>query len=248
MSKTMVITGASRGLGAAIARGAAREGYRVAINYLNSAAEAEALRDELTTAGAEAVAIRADVSTADGVAHLFAEVDRQLGRLDVLVANSGISGPMLSIEQLDQLGFNAVMAANVNSLVFTTREAVLRMSRKYGGEGGAIVVMSSVATRLGGRPGMLAYTVSKGACDAFTVAMARELAETGIRINALRPGMIKTSMHDVYGGTDALMPFIPQIPLRRLGEPEDVAEAVLFLASDKSSYIHGTIIDISGGR
>ena len=248
MKKVMVITGGSRGLGAAIARGAAREGYRVAINYLNSTDEAEALRDELSDLGSEAVAIQADVSTQQGVELLFSEVDRLLGRVDVLVANSGISGPMLSIEKLEQKGFNEVMAANVNGVVFSTREAVLRMSRKHGGEGGAILIMSSVATRLGGRPGMLAYTVSKGACDAFTIAMARELAETGIRINALRPGMIKTSMHDVYGGTDALTPFIPQIPLRRLGEPEDVAEAVLFLVSEKAAYIHGATLDIGGGR
>ena len=248
MNKTMVITGASRGLGAAIARGAAREGYRVAINYLNSTAEAEALRDELIAAGAEAVAIKADMSTQDGVDHLFNEVDRQFGRPNVLIANSGISGPMLPIEQLEQKGFNAVLAANINSVVFSAQAAVLRMSRKHGGEGGAILVMSSVATRLGGRPGMLAYTISKGACDAFTVAMARELADTGIRINALRPGMIKTSIHDAYGGSDALAPIIPQIPLRRLGEPEDVAEAALFLVSEKAAYIHGAILDIGGGR
>lgn len=248
MNKTMVITGASRGLGAAIARGAAREGYRVAINYLNSSAEAEALRDELIGMGTEAVAIQADMSTQRGVEHLFSEVDRLFGRLDVLIATSGISGPMLPIEQLEQQRFNEVMAANVNSVVFSAQAAVQRMSRKHGGEGGAILVMSSVATRLGGRPGMLAYTISKGACDAFTVAMARELAETGIRINALRPGTIRTSIHDAYGGSAALAPIIPQIPLRRLGEPEDVVGAALCLVSDKAAYIHGAILDIGGGR
>lgn len=248
MPKTMVITGASRGLGAAIARGAARDGYRVAINYLNSASEAEALRDELATDGAEAVAIRADMSTAEGVQHLFAEVDRVFGSIDVLIANSGVSGAMLSIEELDPASFAAVMAANVNSVVFAAREAVLRMSSKHGGNGGSIVVMSSIAARLGGRTGMLAYTVSKGAVDAFTLAMARELAGTGIRINALRPGMIDTAIHDSYGGTAALAKFTSMIPLGRVGQPDEVAEAALFLASEKASYIHGAILDIGGGR
>ena len=248
MPKTMVITGASRGLGAAIARGAAREGYRVAINYLNSTSEAEALRDEITATGVDAVAIRADMSTTEGVQHLFAEVDRVFGSIDVLIANSGISGAMLSIEDLDPASFAAVMAANVNSVVFAAREAVLRMSSKHGGKGGSIVVMSSIAARLGGRPGMLAYTVSKGAVDAFTVAMARELSGTGIRINALRPGMIDTSIHDAYGGTAALAKFTSMIPLGRVGQPDEVAEAALFLASDKASYIHGAILDIGGGR
>ena len=248
MPKTMVVTGASRGLGAAIARGAAREGYRIAVNYLNSEREAEELCSELAEIGAEAVAIRADMATSDGILHLFAEVDRVFGPLDVLIANSGIAGPKLSIEELDPASFAAVMAANVNSLVFSAREAVLRMSRKHGGSGGSIVVMSSVATRLGGRPGMLAYTVSKGAADAFTLAMARELAGTGIRINALRPGMIDTSIHDAYGGRAALENFTGLIPLGRIGEPNEVAEAALFLASDKASYIHGAILDIGGGR
>ena len=248
MPKTMVVTGASRGLGAAIARGAAREGYRVAINYLHSASEAEALRDEIAATGADAVAIRADMSAPDGAQHLFAEVDRAFGSVDVLIANSGVSGAMLSIEDLDLASFTAVMAANVNSVVFAAREAVLRMSSKHGGKGGSIIVMSSIAARLGGRPGMLAYTVSKGAVDAFTVAMARELAGTGIRINALRPGMIDTAIHDIYGGTASLAKFTSMIPLGRVGEPDEVAEAALFLASDKASYIHGAILDIGGGR
>lgn len=248
MSKTMVITGASRGLGAAIARGAARDGYRVAINYLNSEAKAEALRDELAGEGADVAVIRADVSTAEGVAHLFGEVDRIFGGLDVLIANSGITGPMLSIEELDHAGFSAVMAANVSSLVFCVREAVLRMSRKHGGKGGSIVVMSSLASKLGGRPGMLAYTISKGAADAFTIAMTRELTDTGIRINALRPGMINTAIHDIYGGMAALAPLLPTIPLKRFGEPDEVAEAALWLASDKASYVHGAILDLGGGR
>ena len=248
MAKTMVITGSSRGLGAAIARGAAREGYNVAINYLNSETEAVALREELCAAGVDAIAVQADVSTAVGVECLFTEVDRHFGTLDVLIANSGIAGPLLSIEQLDEASFEGVMAANVNSLVFSTRQAVLRMARKNGGSGGSIVVMSSVAARLGGRPGMLAYTVSKGAADAFTLAMARELAGTGIRINALRPGMINTSIHDVYGGMAALAKFTDMIPLGRIGEPDEVADAALFLASDKASYIHGAILDVGGGR
>ena len=248
MPKTMVITGASRGLGAAIARCAAREGYRVVINYLNSVVEADALCGELTASGAEAVAIRADMSTNTGVLHLFSEVDRVFGTLDVLIANSGIAGPMLSIENMTHASLAAVMAANVESLVFSTREAVLRMSSKHGGKGGSIVVMSSIAARLGGRPGMLAYTISKGAADAFTLAMARELAGTGVRINALRPGMIDTSIHDAYGGTEALAKFTSLIPLGRIGEPDEVAEATLFLASDRASYIHGAILDIGGGR
>jgi NAD(P)-dependent dehydrogenase (short-subunit alcohol dehydrogenase family) len=248
MSKTIVITGSSRGIGAAIARAAIRDGYRTVINYARSAQEATALEADLRAQGGDVVAIQADVSTSDGAARLFAEVDARFGGVDVLVANSGITGAMMPIEEVDEQELGAVFAANVNSLFFCSREAVRRMSTKHGGKGGTIVAMSSIAARLGGMRGMLAYTASKGAVDAFTVGMARELVGTGIRFNAVRPGMIDTSIHAVRGGRAALDQIAPTIPLGRIGEPEEVAEAVLWLASGQASYVQGAVVDVSGGR
>ncbi|NWB97018.1 SDR family oxidoreductase [Pseudomonas gingeri] len=248
MTKTIVITGGSRGIGAAIARAAACEGYRTVINYHRSQAEAEALRSELVEQGAEVITVQADVSTSEGAAKLFSEVDSVFGSIDVLIANAGITGAMVPIEEFDEERIATVLASNVHSLVFCAREAVRRMSTKHGGKGGSIVVMSSVAARLGGMRGMLAYTVSKGAADAFTLGMSRELIGTGIRINALRPGMIETGIHDVIGGKAALAQAAPMIPLGRIGHPDEVAEAALWLASDKASYVHGALLDITGGR
>lgn len=248
MSQRIIVTGASRGIGAAIARLAAVRGHRVVINYNRSADEAQALADELTATGAEVLVVQADVSTSDGAAKLFAETDARFGGVDALIANSGVTGDMVPIEEFDEAKLMTVMAGNVHSLFYCGREAVRRMSTANGGSGGAIVVMSSVASRLGGMRGMLAYTVSKGAADAFTLGMSRELADTGVRINALRPGVIDTSIHAVRGGAAALEQIAKTVPLRRIGQPEEVAEAALWLASDAASYVHGAILDIGGGR
>lgn len=248
MAKVVVVTGASRGIGAAIARLAAKRGNLVAVNYARSRVEAEALCLELAGTGGKAVAIEADVSRSEGAAHLFREVERLLGPPDVLIANSGITGALTSIEDVEEEALEELFRTNVHSLFFCAREAVRRMSTNHGGRGGAIVVMSSTAARHGGRPGLVAYTASKGAADAFTLGLAKELSGTGIRVNALRPGVIKTSIHDIYGGDAAITAIAPTIPLQRVGTPEEIAEAALWLASESASYVHGALLDIGGGR
>jgi NAD(P)-dependent dehydrogenase (short-subunit alcohol dehydrogenase family) len=223
--KTMVITGAGRGIGAALARLAAQRGYAVAVNYARNAAAADALVDAITAAGGEAVAIQADVSQQAGAAHLFEQVDKRLGRVDVLVNNAGIVGRTALIG-----------------------EAVKRMSTRHGGPGGVIVNLSSAAARHGGFPKEIAYASSKGAVDAFTLGLAKEVARDGIRVNALRPGIIETTMHDAHGGQATIDAVGATVPIGRAGVPDEVAEAVLWLASPASSYVHGALIDVSGGR
>jgi NAD(P)-dependent dehydrogenase (short-subunit alcohol dehydrogenase family) len=202
----------------------------------------------LKSLGADVEAIKADVSSLAGAQALFAAVDQRFGRPDVLVANAGVTGPLMRVEDVEEREIATLLAVNVSSLFYCSREAIRRMSTTYGGKGGSIVVLSSAAARHGGRPGTVAYTASKGAADAFTLGLARELAGSGIRVNALRPGVIATSIHEVYGGDAALEQLAPSIPLGRIGEPTEVAEAALWLASEQASYVHGATLDIGGGR
>ena len=247
MSQIIVVTGGARGIGAATARLAATRGHSVAINY-RCGPEAPALAEELRAMGADVEAIRADVSSLAGAQALFTAVDRRFGGLDVLVANAGVTGPLMPVEDVEEEEISALLAVNVSSLFYCSREAIRRMSVMHGGKGGSIVVLSSAVARHGGRPGMVAYTASKGAADAFTLGLARELAGSGIRVNALRPGVIATSIHDVYGGEAALEQIAPSIPLGRVGEASEVAEAALWLASEQASYVHGALLDVGGGR
>jgi NAD(P)-dependent dehydrogenase (short-subunit alcohol dehydrogenase family) len=247
LTQTIVVTGAARGIGAATARLAARRGYAVAINY-RAGPEAPTLADELRAEGADVEAIQADVSTLAGARSLFAAVDRRFGGLDVLIANAGITGPLMRVEDVEEEALSHLLAANVSSLFYCSREAIRRMSTVRGGKGGSIVILSSAAARHGGRPEMVAYTASKGAADAFTLGLARELAGSGIRVNALRPGVIATSIHDVYGGRSALDQIAPSIPLGRTGDASEVAAAALWLASAEASYVHGALLDVGGGR
>jgi NAD(P)-dependent dehydrogenase (short-subunit alcohol dehydrogenase family) len=243
--KVMLVTGGSRGIGAAVARLAGAAGYAVAVNYVRNAEAAGKVVDGIASAGGKAVALQADVGDDAQVKRLFAEVDAKLGPLDVLVNNAGILGKR-RLEDMDEATLEAMFRANVFSLYFCSREAVRRMSTKHGGRGGAIVNLSSVASRLGGLAGGTHYAATKGAVDTFTLALAKEVGAEGIRVNALRPGLIDTEMHEVHGGID---PSLAQaVPLGRAGQAEEVARAVLWLASGDSSYVHGAILDVSGGR
>jgi NAD(P)-dependent dehydrogenase (short-subunit alcohol dehydrogenase family) len=245
VTKVLVVTGGSRGIGASIATLAGAAGYRVAVNYLSNANAADAVVAQVRAAGGEAVAIQADVGDDAQVKRLFAEVDAKLGRVDVLVNNAGILGSR-RVEEMDAATLEGIFRANVFSRYFCAREAIRRMSTRHGGRGGAIVNMSSVASRLGGLAGGSHYAATKGAIDAFSLALAKEVGAEGIRVNAVRPGLIETDIHDIHGGIDAKL--AQAVPLGRSGEAAEVARVALWLASDDASYVHGAIVDVSGGR
>ena len=244
----MLITGASRGIGAEIARMAARNGYQVGVNYNRSREEAHTLVDEIRDAGGSAVALQADVGHRDQVMRLFNELDKAYGRLDVLVNNAGVLANF-RVDESTETNVTTVFRANVFSMYFCSREGVRRMSTRYGNKGGSIVNMSSVASRLGGLAGGAAYAASKGAIDTFTLALAKEVGPEGIRVNALRPGLIATDIHDAHGGVERMQAMAKSVvPMGRSGTAAEVAEAVIWLASDSASYVHGAVLDVAGGR
>ena len=248
MSKVMLVTGASRGIGAEIAKLAGRSGYKVGVNWHSSADAARAVVDDIRAAGGEAVTLQADVGRSDQVQRMFGELDAQYGAPDVLVNNAGVTASF-RVEEVDEERLETLLRANVYSVFFCAREAVQRMSTRHGGRGGAIVNISSVASRLGGRIGGSAYAASKGAVDIFTMALAKEVGAEGIRVNALRPGLIATEMHDIYGGLAAMEKMAQAVvPMARSGAPAEIAAAALWLASEAASYVHGAILDVSGGR
>jgi len=243
--KVMLVTGGGRGIGAAIATLAGAAGYKVAVNYLRNAEAAERIVAAIHAAGGEAAALRADVGDDAQVRALFAEIDATLGRVDVLVNNAGILGKR-RVDEMDEETLSTMFRANVFSMYFCAREAVRRMSTKHGGHGGAIVNLSSVASRLGGLAGGSHYAATKGAIDTFTLALAKEVGPEGIRVNAIRPGLIETEMHDVHGGIDPAL--AKAVPLGRAGHAEEVARVAVWLASEEASYVHGALIDVAGGR
>ncbi|BBK35867.1 glucose-1-dehydrogenase [Allostella sp. ATCC 35155] len=248
MDAVLVVTGAGRGIGAAVARQAARAGWRVAVHYGSSAAPAAALVDEIRAAGGTAEAFQAEISDPAAVAALFAAVDGRLGRTGALVNNAGIIGGKFSVLTPDAGAIERVLAVNVAGTYYATTEAARRMARSRGGAGGAIVNVSSVVSRTGGLPEETHYAASKGAVDALTLGLARELAPEGIRVNAVRPGIIETDIHDVHGGRAFLAGFGPQIPAGRPGTAEEVAATVLWLLSPDAGYVTGALFDIAGGR
>jgi NAD(P)-dependent dehydrogenase (short-subunit alcohol dehydrogenase family) len=248
MDKVLIVTGAGRGIGAAIARMGAREGYAVCVNYAASAAAAESVAAEIRAGGGRAIAVQADVSRQSDAKRLFETVDRELGTVTALVNNAGITGPLVAVEDIDEAGLDRVIGVNVLSLFWCCGEAVRRMARKHGGRGGAIVNIGSIASRYGGMPGMIAYSASKGALDSFTVALAKEVGHEGIRVNCLRPGTTKTDILAPLGGNELAARVAANTPLGRIGDPEEIAEAALWLISDKASFTHGAILDVSGGR
>lgn len=248
MQPVMLITGASRGIGAATALLAAKRGYAVALNYRREREAAAALVAKITAAGGTARAFAADVANEDDVLRLFGEVDDAFGRLDVLVNNAGILERQMRLEDMDVARLQRVFAVNVTGTFLCCREAVKRMAHKHGGDGGSIVNISSMASRLGSPNEYIDYAAAKGAVDSLTIGLAKEVASEGIRVNAVRPGLIRTEIHASGGEPGRVERLHSAIPLGRGGEAEEVARTILFLASDESSYSTGSFVDVSGGR
>lgn len=243
MKKVMLVTGGGRGIGAATARLAAERGYAVCISYLRDKAAAEKLAKEIG-----ALAVAGDVSVEADVMRLFKTVDEKLGRLGVLVNNAGIVDVKARVEEMTVARLQRMYAVNVIGSFLCAREAIKRMSKRHGGAGGAIVNLSSAAARLGSPGDYVDYASAKGAIDTFTIGLAKEVAAEGIRVNAVRPGVIRTEIHATSGDPDRLERIGAAAPLARPGEPEEVARAILWLASDESSYTTGSIVDVTGGR
>lgn len=246
--KIAVITGSSRGIGAATARLFASHGYVVCINYLSNAKAAQSVAREIEASGAACFLVQADVAQEDDVLRLFETVDEQPGKLSVLVNNAGILLPQSRLSGINAERLNKLLTTNVTSCFLCSREAVRRMSTKQGGQGGSIVNVSSIAATLGAPNEYTDYAATKGAMDTFTRGLALEVAAEGIRVNAVRPGIIETTIHADGGEPGRPQRLAPLIPMQRSGEPEEVAEAIYWLASEKSSYVTGTFIDITGGR
>jgi NAD(P)-dependent dehydrogenase (short-subunit alcohol dehydrogenase family) len=248
MSGVMVITGGSRGIGAATARLAATRGYDVAINYRTRQAAAEAVAADAALARVRAITVQGDVVREGDVVRLFEKVEAELGRPAALVNNAGIVGPVGRVEDLDATALRAVLELNVIGCFLCAREAIRRMSTRHGGRGGGIVNVSSIAARLGSANMWVHYAASKAAVDTFTRGLAREVGPDGIRVNAVAPGLIDTEIHEPAGGSDRYPPIVQDTPLGRIGAPEDVAEAVLWLLSDAASFVTGAVLEVSGGR
>ena len=248
MNKIMIVTGGSRGIGAATALLAAQRGYAVCVNYLHSREAADEVVRNIEKIGRHAIAVAADIALERDVARLFETVDKELGRLTALVNNAGILEKQTRLEGIDAARLNRVFATNVTGSFLCSREAVLRMSTKHGGEGGGIVNVSSRASQIGSPGEYIDYAASKGAIDSLTVGLAKEVAEEGIRVNAVRPGFIYTDMHASSGEPNRVDRVKAFAPMKRGGTAEEVAAAILWLLSDEASYITGTFIDVSGGR
>lgn len=244
MTDVAIVTGASRGIGAAVARLLGRHGYRVCVNYRAGREAAESVTADIVQAGGEALAVQADVADKDAVRRLFETVDDQLGPLTALVNNAGIHGPRGRVDALGLDALEEVLAVNVVGLVACSQEAVRRMSTRYKGSGGAIVNISSGAAYIGGAGDGVQYAVSKGAVNSFTIGLSQEVAGEGIRVNAVSPGLTRTDMPDPA----ALERGPSIIPMGRVGDAEEIAEAVLWLLSDRASFVAGANIRVAGGR
>lgn len=247
MKPVLVITGGSRGIGAATARLAAQAGYSVCLSYKSQPQAADAVVDDIVGAGGDALAVQADVGVEDDVVRLFA-LASTLGPLRGLVNNAGILEHQSRVEAMDVQRLTRVFAVNVIGTFLCAREAVHRMSTRHGGAGGAIVNVSSAASRLGSPGEYVDYAASKGAVDTFTIGLAKEVAAEGIRVNAVRPGVVYTDIHASGGEPDRVERVKSAVPMLRGGEPEEVAQAIVWLLSDAASYCTGSLLDVSGGR
>jgi NAD(P)-dependent dehydrogenase (short-subunit alcohol dehydrogenase family) len=239
----MIVTGGGRGIGAATARLAAERGYAVCISYHKDADAAQKLAREI-----EAIAVQGDVASEADVVRLFETVDAKLGRVTALVNNAGIVDRGTRVEAMSAERIQRMLAVNVTGSFLCAREAVKRMSTRHGGSGGAIVNLSSVAARLGGPGEYVDYAASKGAIDTFTIGLAKEVGPEGIRVNAVRPGVIRTEIHLTSGDPGRVERIGSTAPLGRPGEPEEIARTIVWLASDEASYISGALLDVAGGR
>jgi len=246
--KVVLITGASRGIGAATARLAAARGYAVCVNYRANADAANRVVADIEQAGGRAVAVQADVAVEADVVRMFEACDTHLGRLSALVNNAGILETQMRVEAMDAGRLQRVLATNVTGAFICAREAVKRMSTRHGGRGGAIVNLSSRAAVLGSPNEYVDYAASKAAVDTFTTGLAHEVAQEGIRVNAIRAGVITTDIHASGGEPGRVDRVKASVPMRRGGTAEEVAHAVLWLLSDEASYTTGTFLDVSGGR
>jgi NAD(P)-dependent dehydrogenase (short-subunit alcohol dehydrogenase family) len=244
----MLITGGSRGIGAATAQLAAQAGYDVAVNYLHSPERATAVADSCRAAGQRALAVSADVSDEAAVAAMFDAVESELGPISSLVNNAGVLHTQMRVDEMTVDRWREVLDVNVIGALICARQAVLRMSTRHGGSGGTIVNVSSASSYLGSPGEYVDYAASKGALDTITVGLGREVADEGIRVNAVRPGAIYTEIHASGGEPDRVDRVAPTIPMRRGGSADEVAQTILWLASEQSSYVTATLINCSGGR
>jgi NAD(P)-dependent dehydrogenase (short-subunit alcohol dehydrogenase family) len=247
-NRVAMVTGGSRGIGAACARLAAEGGYAVCVNYTSDPAAARRVVDDIVERGGRAVAVKADVAVEADVVRLFEVCDRELGRVTALVNNAGVVAPAARVDEMDAERIMRLLRINVLGSFLAAREAVRRMSTRHGGRGGAIVNMSSGAARLGSPGEYVDYAASKGAIDTMTLGLAREVADEGIRVVAIRPGLIATDIHESQGAVGRLARMAPTVPVKRAGSAEEVAQAAIWLMGDEASYVTGTILDVSGGR
>ncbi|MFM9270855.1 SDR family oxidoreductase [Halomonas elongata] len=245
MSKVMLITGAGRGIGAATARLAAQRGYAVAVNYRSDEAAAASVVADIEAAGGRAIAIRADAAVEADILAMFETVDRELGRLDVLVNNAGVVDQVCRVEDMDAERIDRMMRINVTGPFVCAREAIKRMAKRHGGRGGAIVNVGSAASHLGGADEYVDYAASKGAIDTMTEGLSKEVADDGIRVNTVRPGVVRTTIHASGGNPEKTDVAGSVIPMGRIGEPEEIAEGVLWLA--EAGFTTGALVDIDGG-
>jgi NAD(P)-dependent dehydrogenase (short-subunit alcohol dehydrogenase family) len=248
MNNVMLITGAGRGIGAATALLAAQRGHAVAVNYRTNREAADALVAAIARDGGHAIAIRADVAVEEDVLRMFDTVDRELGRLGALVNNAGILERQMPVERMSVDRLARIFATNVIGSFLCAREAIKRMSSAHGGAGGAIVNVSSAAARLGAPGEYVDYAASKGAIDTMTIGLAKEVGAQGIRVNAVRPGVIDTDIHASGGEPGRVERVRTSIPMQRGGQAHEVAQAILWLVSEQASYVNGSIVDVTGGR
>lgn len=248
MSQLVLITGASRGIGAATALLAARQGYAVAVNYSANSLAADEVVRQIRQAGGQAMAVQADVAVEAQVMAMFEKIDAKFGRLSALVNNAGVVDQTTRVDAITLDRLQRMFGVNVFGSFLCAREAVRRMSTRHGGAGGAIVNLSSAAARLGSPGQYVDYAAAKGAIDTFTVGLAKEVAAEGIRVNAVRPGIIATDIHASGGLPDRVRDLAPQVPMQRAGTAQEVAEAIVWLLGERASYTTGALLDVAGGR
>lgn len=247
-SPVLLVTGGSRGIGAAVSIAAARQGWAVAVNYASNKVAAETVVAAIRDGGGEAIAVAGDVGVADDIQAIFSAVDQHFGRLDGLVNNAGIVDVPQRVDEMTPERLERMFRINITGSILCAGQAVRRMSTRHGGKGGAIVNISSMAAVLGSAGQYVDYAASKGAIDTFTIGLAREVVTEGIRVNGVRPGIIDTDIHASGGLPDRVRDLSPTIPMQRAGTADEVADAVLYLLSPQASYITGSILNVSGGR